>query len=86
MYWPKTSGKLSPYSATASNARRNITESTRGHRVIVGTGWRVAFSIFAFNYMHIQAVVKEMHVFAKTSPLQQQQITISLLGGMQLLK
>ena len=86
MHQPKINSKVSPYSATSPNARRNITKSFRGHGVIVTIGWRVVVSIFALNCRHIQAVVQEMQAVAKTAPLQQQQITRSLLGGMQLLK
>ena len=35
---PKTSGRLNPYSATNPNARKNITDSTTGHGVIVRIG------------------------------------------------
>ena len=36
--------------------------------------------------MHMQAVVQVVQAVTKTAPLQQLQIAMSLLGGMQLLK
>ena len=86
MCQPKAGSRLSLYSATSSNARRSIGESNRGHKVIVGAGWRVVVTILALNCMHMQAVVQVTQVITKTAVLQQQQFAISLLGGMQLLK
>ena len=65
MHQLKTSGRLSPYSATSPNARRNITESTREQKVIVGVGWKVLVPIFVLKYMYIQAIVQEMQAIAK---------------------
>ena len=77
--------RLSPYSTTSS-ARRSIAESNSGHKVIVGTGWKGVVTIFALNCMHMQAVAQVTQAVAKTTKLQQQQCTKSLLGGIQLLK
>ena len=65
---------------------RNITESTRGHGVIVRKGWRIVLPIFDLNCWHIQTLVLEMQAVAKATLLQQQQITRSLLDAMKVLK
>ena len=54
--------------------------------MIFGKGWRVVITIFKLNCMHMQDVVHVMQAVTKTALLQQQQIIISLLGKMQLLK
>ena len=54
--------------------------------MIVRIGWGVVIPIFVLNCMHIQAVVQDMQAVSKTALLQQQQITKSLLVGIQLLK
>ena len=54
--------------------------------MIVRIVWGVFVLFFSLNYRHMQAVVQEMQAVAQTAPLQQQQITMSPLGGMQLLK
>ena len=86
MHQPKAGGRLCFYNATYPNARRSIDESKIGHKVIVGTGWRVVVTISALNCMYIQAVVQVTQAVAKTALLQQQRIAISLLGRMHLLK
>ena len=48
--------------------------------MIVGTGWRVVVTIFSLNCIYMQALVQVTQAVAKTAPLQQQQITKSLLG------
>ena len=45
----------SPYSETSPNANRTITDSTKGHGVIVRIGWRVVVPILALNCMHAYA-------------------------------
>ena len=82
MHQPKAGGRLSPYSATSSKGKKSNAKSTSGHKVIVGTSWRVVVTIFVLSCMHMQAVVQVMQAVAKNALLQQQQITISLLGGM----
>ena len=71
MYQPKISGRISLYSEISPNARRHITESTRGHGVIVRIGWRIVVPIFRLNCMHIQAVVQETQAIAKSTALKQ---------------
>ena len=70
MHHPKAGSRLSHYSATNPNARRNIVKSNRGHKVIVGTGFKVAVIVFALNYMHMQAVVQVMQAVTKNASLQ----------------
>ena len=69
MWQPKVGGKLSTYIATSCNARRSTVESNRGHKVIVGKGWRVVVIIFTLNCMHMQAVVHVTQAVTKTAPL-----------------
>ena len=82
----KAGGRPNPYSATSFSVRKSVTKSTRGHKMIFETGRRVAVIILSVNYMHMQAMVQVTQAITKTAPLQQQQITMLLLGGMQLLK
>ena len=70
MKQPKTGGKLIPYSATSPNARRNITESTKGHIVIFGIDWSIVLSFFSLNCIYMQAVLQEIQAVAKPTPLQ----------------
>ena len=85
MHQPKTGDRLNLYSAKSPNAKRNITESTKGYRVIIGKSCKIVVPIFALNCMYIQAIVQEMQVVTQIVLLQQQ-ITKSLLGRMQVLK
>ena len=71
---------------TSFNSGISIAKSNREHKVIVRIGWRVIVTSFALNCMHIQAVVHVTQAFTKIAPLQWQQIIMSLLGGIQLLK
>ena len=86
MHQTKAGGSLNLHNTNSPNARRSIAESNKRYEVIVGIGWRVVVTNFALNCMHMQAVVQVMKVIVKTTPLQQQQIAISLLAGLQLLK
>ena len=70
MRQPKAGGRLSPYSATSSNASISIAKINKGHIVIVKIGWRVIITPFVLNCMHIQAVVHVMQAVAKTTLLQ----------------
>ena len=79
-------GRQSAYSATSRNARESIVESNRGHKVIVGTGWRVVITTFKLNCIHMQTVVHVMQAVAKIALPQQQTIIMSPLGGIQLIK
>ena len=83
---PKAGGRLSPYSATSYNAKISIAKSNRGHKVIIKKGWRVVVAPFAVNCIHMQVVVHIAQAATKTTLLQQQQIIMSPLGEMQLLK
>ena len=86
MHRPKLGFRLSTYSISGQNARRIIAKSNRGHKVIVGKGWRVVVTILALNCIYMQAVVRLTQTVAKATLLQQQWIITSPLGGMQLLK
>ena len=57
MHQPKAGSILSFDRATNPNVMKRTIESNRGHKVIVGIGWRVIVIILTLNCMHMQAVV-----------------------------